>query len=565
MAKPHQYPRLTIDDSRAIQLWIFAIISIIYIATRELIFKGFNGTDDLHYAMLASRMIKGTYSPFVKGDIFSGRVLLIAWQALVYRIGGINVFTTKATTIFAIVLACYLTVFKLLKANTTSLVIVASSLFYFNPTLTTATNGILPDIYVVLAGITVLILWDRSVTQLRTRKNLLYGVYMGFTVAAYLFVKETVMLFFVLIACLAGVYRNRQAVVTAMAMAATLLMCGAIIGVWYYYNTGDVFFRLIQVSNSYYYNPCSYDIIPVSFIIERLTYGPWREFIRYGFYPVIFAAALIVYNLFLYKPLAIFKDPFILCFFILLLAGLYFPFSIKGYQPLCGDIRHFLFLLPLGVFAVSRYIDTNISNSKTIKWAVISFIALVCCVISTPDKWQWMEWSLFIVYFIMIKLFANKIMQALKTSAFALLLWMCMPYHLFYGNSNWFDDMRHLDKQLTGTHYYFADHDNMMHWKLLHQFNDSVHAYDMDPSPFKIFQLYYETIDTSAFHPGWFLVNGTYTERSESFLHTVDSLIQKKYFNLQIINGDMRAMYLQQSAQLALVKNLVASDIKVMR
>jgi hypothetical protein len=350
-----------------------------------------------------------------------------------------------------------------------------------------------------------------------------------------------------------------------MATIATVLLCGLLTGAWYYYYTGDVFFRLTQVQNSYYYNPCSYDIIPAWYLVARLTYQPWRDFIIHGFYPVIFTAGLILYSLFLYKPLAIFKDAFVQCFFVLLITGLYFPFSVKGYQPLCGDVRHFLFLLPLAVCAVCRYTEVNIKEGKTIKWATISLIVLILCMASTPDKWQWMMWCFFIVYFTLLKISAHKIPLTIKATAFAILLWLCMPYTLFYRNSNWFADMQQLNKQLPGTHYYFADHDNMVHWKLLHQFSDTIHTYDMDAYPFKIFALYYEKIDTAHFNPGWFLVNTKYSERSDGFANTIDSLQQKKYFSSQINIGDMRAMYLQQPAQLYYIKALVENDVKVMR
>ena len=95
-------------------------------------FFGFNGSDDLHYAMLAANTLKGTYTPFAPMDIFSGRILLIAWQALIYYTGGIGVFTTQAGTIVTAVVCCYLTIFKLGKLAAWQPVIAGTALFYFN-------------------------------------------------------------------------------------------------------------------------------------------------------------------------------------------------------------------------------------------------------------------------------------------------------------------------------------------------------------------------------------------------------------------------------------------------
>jgi hypothetical protein len=75
--------------------YIFVTITFIYVLSRVITFKGFNGTDDLHYAMLAVNMLHGNYNPFAVNDIFAGRILLIGSQALIYFAGGINIYTTQ--------------------------------------------------------------------------------------------------------------------------------------------------------------------------------------------------------------------------------------------------------------------------------------------------------------------------------------------------------------------------------------------------------------------------------------------------------------------------------------
>ncbi|HVX50964.1 MAG TPA: hypothetical protein VHB48_12445 [Chitinophagaceae bacterium] len=544
---------------------IFCIITLLYSATYFFVFKGFNGTDDLHYAMLAARMVNGNYNPFSSGDIFSGRILLIAWQALLYYVGGVHVFTTQLSTLLAVVFACYLTVFSLLRASTAATACIASAMFYFNPVLFNAAKGIFPDIYVIICGVITLIFWNKSLQQIPVFKNILYGAGIGLALVAGIFFKETILVFFVLLVCLAFIYRSRQAAITSLAMLGTLAVCGALVAVWYYHYTGNVLFRLAQVKNSSYLNPCSYDALPSSYLVARLTYEPWKGFIIFGFYPVVLAAALIIYNLFLYKPLEIFKNSFVLCFFILLATGLYFPFSLNGYQPLCGDVRHFLFLLPLAVCAVAPYITANIETAKTAKWFFAAGITCPVCVAATGDKWQWMIWGLMAVYFLLTKLVAAKISIAFKTVAFAAVLWLCMPYQLFYNNSNWFSNITQLNRQLTGSYYYFPDHDNMMHWQLLHGFNSNIHMYDLDSSPFKIFRLYYEKMDTSVFHPGWLLVNTKYIARSPAYLHSIDSLQKSGYFTQQQTVGNVRALYLATPSRLSYIQQLTANDVKVVR
>jgi hypothetical protein len=104
-------------DGKNSVLFTFLSITLFYLFTRWLLFQGFNGTDDLHYAFLASRIINGTFNPFIHNDIFSGRILLVAIQALIYKVAGINIISTQAGTILATILTCYLVLFSVLSAH----------------------------------------------------------------------------------------------------------------------------------------------------------------------------------------------------------------------------------------------------------------------------------------------------------------------------------------------------------------------------------------------------------------------------------------------------------------
>ncbi len=541
-------------------------MSAVYIATRCAIFKGFNGTDDLHYAMLAANMLKGSYNPFAAGDIFSGRVLLLAWQALFYRLGGITVFTTQAPAWLAAVLGCWLTVFKLAKVGGAIPIITIAALFYFNPVLTYATDGILPDVYVMLAGIITLLLWNNSLLANNRRRHIRNGISMALVVAVCLFFKETAIVFPVLFTGLTLLQRGRPAAITCAAMLAALFVLGAFSGWLYYHFTGDVFYRLRQVSNSNYYNPCSYNLLPASFIATRLTYGVWKLFIQSGFYPVLFATGFICQGMVLGNGKLLWQNNAVKRFVLLLSIGLYLPFSLSGYQPLCSDsARHFLFLLPFAVYACAPYLLHAFAFGKTNHWLFLCCALLLLCVAATPDKWQWMVWALLAGYFAVQKLVAPKFAARYKYAAFAAILWLCMPYRLFYNNSNWFANMRQLNKQLGGNCYYFADHDNMMHWQLLHGFSPNIHCYNTGPEPYKVFALYYQQLDSTTFTPGWLVVNTKYTERSANFLHTVDSLQSRHFFSKQEITGDMQALYIGFPDQLLFVKRLAIGDEKVVK
>jgi hypothetical protein len=186
-------------------------------------------------------------------------------------------------------------------------------------------------------------------------------------------------------------------------------------------------------------------------------------------------------------------------------------------------------------------------------------------VAATPDKWQWMVWLLLVIFFLAQKIVTNVFLVDLKPIAFIIILWLCMPYRLFYNNSNWFANMQQLNKQLTGSQYYFADHDNMMHWELLDGFSESIHCKNLAPAPYKVFALYYDTAASRGFSAGWLLINKKYTERTEHFLFAVDSLESLHYFGNRIEVGDMEAFYINNAAALIQIKNLASNDEKVIK
>src|SRR5437867_3827956 len=220
-----------------------------------------------------------------------------------------------------------------------------------------------------------------------------------------------------------------------------------------------------------------------------LTYGVWTDFIVESFYPVILASVMILLRMIFDKNYNIRKDQQVIYFLILLILGLYFPFSFSSYQPLCFKARHFLFLLPLGVTIITSFLDDAWKN-KRVLWLFIitSAILLAVCVVTTGEKWYWMMYGFLFLYFTLQKILAqNTLLYKLRYIMFAATLWIYMPYHLFFINSNWFKDIQSLAKKLDGNFFYFPEHDNMMHWKLLHGFNGNFHSYNLEKEPFKVF------------------------------------------------------------------------------
>ncbi|HEY6975222.1 MAG TPA: hypothetical protein VH396_02970 [Chitinophagaceae bacterium] len=545
--------------------YAFAAITFVYIFSWWITFKGFNGTDDLHYAMLATNMLHGKYNPFAVNDIFSGRILLIAFQALIYFLGGINVCTTQLGTMIITVLCCYLTAFKLTEIKSNSSVIAASSLFYFNPVLNEANLGVMPDVYVMLAGIFILLLWRNTLKEQNQQRIILNSILTGLTVFAGMFFKENALIFIPFLFCTAFLNNKSHGLKAGLISILTFCFLIFLSGCMYHYFTGDFFFRVQQIKTADYPNPCNYNSVQGNELVARLTYGVWKDFIVESFYPVILASVMIVLEILFDKEYSIRKYQWTIYFIILVMLGLYFPFSLSGYQPLCFKARHFLFLLPLGVTISTSFFEDS-WNNKRVLWLFIiaSAILLAVCIKSTGEKWYWMMYGFLFAYFVLQKLLPrNSSLYKLKDIMFAAILWIYMPYHLFFINSDWFKSIQFLTKKLDGHFFYFPEHDNMMHWKLLHGFDSSFHSYNLEKEPFKVFVPYYEKPEV--FHPGWFIVNKKYTTRSPEFLNRVDSLKHMGYFSKQISIEDVSAFFISNPSQLFYLKTIIAEDVEVFR
>ena len=275
----------------------------------------------------------------------------------------------------------------------------------------------------------------------------------------------------------------------------TFIVGAFIAGLSYQHLTGDFFFRVRQIQNSNYLNPCNYSLLSGRELLIGLTYGVWAEFISSGFYPVVLAAFLILIRFISEKNYKIQTQPFAFYFIALMILGLYFPFSFTDYQPLCFRARHFIFLYPLGVIIVARYFAEASNRNKKLPmhFVVVSFVLFILCILVTGEKWYWMMCGLFFGCFLLFFLIEQQFISGLRSLAFSCIAWLYMPYHLIFQNSDWFKNLQSLSPQLSGSYFYFPEHDNMSHFKLLRHFDSFIsYLLHIEPHPFKIFNLYYE-------------------------------------------------------------------------
>jgi hypothetical protein len=580
---------------------VFWLVTFVFVLSRIIIFNGFNGSDDLHYAMLAVQLIKGTYNPFEPNDIFSGRIVLIALQALIYKLGGVGVFTTAAGTVIAVILSCKLTIFSLLPQKNVLSVLLATSLFYFNPALTQATIGILPDAYIMLAGTIILVLLKKDFTRIEGGMESFTNAFLiGFIIAISLLIKETALVFLPTTVILALFFKSKRPalyitkILTSFTIVGILFMCG------YYFFAGDPLFKLVQIRNSSYSHPCNLALRPVQALIIRLTYGVWQSFIVNGFYPVVLALGVVLTAMFPRgnmintgnKPVNVAKRNIFFngrlsniestSFIVILVTSLFLPFSLDGYEPLCAVPRHFLYLMPFAVLPVVNYICT-LQTKRSYAYMTLFVLAVACgCMMSTQNKWQWMiHLMIFVSFFLRFVGWPG--LHKLAIAAIWLALFVSIFESLFFLRSAWFKDMQVLEMRIPGGEpkmplgedrnvstksrpdsilqpvaYYFADHDNMMHWKLLKNFDETGTRYfNLHPQPFKIYKIYYKFPEKASFIPGWLIINNAYPSPSVNLLEQPQSPQALNLLQTIFRSGHIYAYYIGTPEQLKYVRSLM--------
>ena len=428
--------------------------------------------------------------------------------------------------LMATILGCYLTAFILIKPQSYLQILLICSLFYFNPALTAASLGIMPDPYIMLCGIYVFMA-TKSLVSVKSDNKPLDSITFSWNIYRYLAPnkgnRDKYFTIFNLIAILIYQPNRSFAKISVIVLGFSSMITA--IGLFYYFNTGNFFFKVHQINNGDYQNTLNQGI-GIKYTIIRLTYGPLATFIIQGFYPLAMAIFLIVLQLLTKGWRYIKTNYYFLSFLVLLVLTVYFPFSLREFRLLNIQARHLIFLLPLAVVIVSEFISTNINQMEKI--GIILLYLTIICILSTQNKWQWMIYgSLTAIFFTTRVLRSNYQVNILIICS---ILWFSLFENVFFKNEPWFKEMKSLNKNVTGKCVYFQNNDNLMHWELLNKFDTSIAYYNLERRPFFMFSPYYSKINISAFKPGWLIANHVYPHLSPSFQNTLQQLKETSAF-----------------------------------
>ena len=397
-------------------LFLFIGALVLLTLSHLLGYSGHFGFDDMHYAKLAKELKEGHFDP---NDHFSYRLVLLTFTAISYSLLGINDLASSLPSMLFSA-CCLWVVYLLLRKQSSTSVAIGLALTLGSEWYLFYSDKLMPDIAVTMgACFAYLAVYRQYFLQTtNTTKNgllLALALFLGFNS------KGTILLLlpwllFIFINDL-RLKRNQNFWISTAGSGILLLMLyfGSM---WYLFD--DAFIRFKALETNSYLNRCSYGSQSLKILVERLTSGFWGMSYREGLlFPFLLLAPYFVPFrrnwLNLKKPLQFFS----LSAIILLLSACFMSISLKAYNPMCLDIRHYLFVFPMVAAAAALYLGRLLNQSEASRWYhfLIYGGSLVLAIYIEGRSFWWVylgSFSILLIYLILPTKALLKVSNLLK-------------------------------------------------------------------------------------------------------------------------------------------------------
>ena len=342
------------------------------------VFCSFYFNDDINYSRYAADIIHhGFFFEPSNSNSFQLRWTQIFVTALSYKLFGINVFSSTICSFISIILSGIL-----LKKNVEGYKLpnyfLALVLYFFAHSILFYIHRVLPDAPMCFA-----VFWLYSSYRSYTIKQnnpLIYAFQFAAAFLLSIVTKETIIivvpLFIVLL--LNDILKRKLMFFWKYATISTLILVGIYL-VYFKLTTGSFFYRYYLLQKDSYLNGCSFNLLPLSFTINRIVYQLWQAMLLNGDQLVLLpAVAAFIYR----KKLVDYeniKNVDFYAFIILLISSNFMTISFTSYVPLCQDPRHFLFLFPFAAIIAAPMISAYCkSPSQFLLLPIFLLLATLC-------------------------------------------------------------------------------------------------------------------------------------------------------------------------------------------
>ncbi len=353
---------------------ILFFFSLIIILHHQFAFFGYFGYDDMAYSTLSHEFAEDKSS---LTSHFAYRWALIVPVGLLYKLAGISDLTTALWSI--VVSSLFLCAIGLyLKKHGPIVLFFSLAVFILNPEVLLWSDKLMPDIhfsFYIICSFLALYSYYQS-----TRYTVVYSfLFSSFVFASFLTKELTWLLLPVYGFCfMLDVIQKKKLAFWWL----SLLFISAEIFIYFfliYVKTGDFLNRFTLILQNQYFNQCSYDLLPISETIKRITYLPFFSFIHSGFIVSItfFITTLLTLSL---NPFHLKKNSethfWARCYCLAMLSIWFTSISFQKYVPMCPDSRHFIYSIPLSLFAVAPSLSENFKKIKFLLLNLFSFAGI---------------------------------------------------------------------------------------------------------------------------------------------------------------------------------------------
>ena len=323
------------------QLFLLAV-GVGLILHHAYFFYGHFGFDDLHYAELAQRLLRGQFD---YANQYSYRIVPIGLTALSYQLFGLEDWSSALPALLATGGILYL-LYRIFRTAPSWQLALAVVFYLAMPWDVFYSDKLMPDIFVSVFGFGAWVAYH----QYRTKQGAgpqVQGIWAAFALFLTFNSKGTVILLVpqFLLYLLHDAVRGRWRFWLTTTAVCILLLTLYFWGI--YILTGAAFARFQAIAGTHYLNPCSYDILPQEELVNRLTHGFYTLVSAAGMLPHLAIALLgggaILYRGKSYATALFYPATTVMAF----LSINFMTISLTSYNPVCLDPRHIMLFSPI--------------------------------------------------------------------------------------------------------------------------------------------------------------------------------------------------------------------------
>jgi hypothetical protein len=383
-----------------IRLYTFlGIIAFLFVHHYAGYFGHYGFDDIMGYGYYGKKWADGQLF-FLNEDFFSYRWGFISLTGFFYALFGVND-DVSAITSSLVLLLTVLLIFKVLKREARMVAVVAALIYVLDNWTMYYSDKLMPDTSVALATFAAFALIYTHHFEQKGKQSFKYALLLSLVLIWAYITKQSVLLlfpvFFLLLIIDVLQKRHYQFwIYTAL--------CCVVMGLLYlfgiYWLTGDPLARFHAVEVGLNDNLgagrsfsfCNYAIQPWEVLRHRISYEMIDKCMRTGMIISLMLAIPAVFS-HRFRDFMTFKTPKAYWALVLILSVLSSNFmttSYKAYLPICPDIRHFLFLVPMAavVAAPTLYAFAQKKEKKFV-FIIISLLIFALAKRGEVGNFEW--------------------------------------------------------------------------------------------------------------------------------------------------------------------------------